>query len=695
MSVIPKISISKPVKRSKDNLSFDVSTTANFGSIQPTMARVMVPDQSNKVKVSSLVRLASMPLPTFGRIHLRHYHAFVPFSSLYEPFTAMLSQQHYTTDTGVSFIPTQVPRIDLRNVFLNIVRSYSYISVVPEFDITNPVDFGSDGSAVKTALKAIVSVSTDYGTFGHDSSNSVIVPIPGYSSDVDTGCFVFGSRVLRKSTSVLQTTAQIDALLPQDFGGVEDASITSVGVDGADFVDYVNGYYICYKLNPFAKHLRRIVIGLGDQFTPVYSSNHYEHILKYLAYYKTWFEYFRPNREMSYQDTLCYKICKSWELPTLCKDNKCFTLPAGYYQNLYQFFVDLMYTNYYLPSDYFSMATLSPQYGNSDLNTNISSFTGVSDVQSVINDTSFGDVSVSSADYPIIQKLASKLLTFVNKNTVVGRSIREYIKVHYGIFEDASPDSSGITRIGVSDVNVQISDVMSTAPNQDGYLGEYGGKGLGYNESESFDYYAKEFGVWLTLSVIVPRSGYYQGTLRENTYKDRFEWFTPEFDALGYQTLERGELKDDYSVICPDFNPSINYDSKAAFGFVPRYSELKVGRNIVNGDLSIGGMPSMRAYFFDRRIPDYRTIGYIEVPKDIELTAPAYVPSVVFDNFRRIDTTDHFGEYNRIFNVTSNIFDHFIIHCVFDVATLAPWKSLKDSFDTFQEGESEIEVTHS
>ena len=79
MSIIPKIKVGMPKKREKMNLSFDNSTTANIGTIQPTMCREMVPNESFHVKVASICRLSPLAVPTFGRMSMRHYHTFIPY----------------------------------------------------------------------------------------------------------------------------------------------------------------------------------------------------------------------------------------------------------------------------------------------------------------------------------------------------------------------------------------------------------------------------------------------------------------------------------------------------------------------------------------------------------------------------------------------------------------------------------------
>ena len=137
MSIIPKISVGLPKKREKFSLNFDNSTTSNIGNIQPTMCREMVPNEKFSVKVNSLVRLASMPLPTFGRVSLRHNHVFVSYRELYEPFDAMLSAQHYSSREN-TFIPTQVPHFTFASLLPYIV-AYSDMTLYPRNNLTSPL----------------------------------------------------------------------------------------------------------------------------------------------------------------------------------------------------------------------------------------------------------------------------------------------------------------------------------------------------------------------------------------------------------------------------------------------------------------------------------------------------------------------------------------------------------------------------
>ena len=151
-SIIPKIKVGLAAgKREKHNLSFDCSTTSNIGSVQPTMCREMAPNSKYKVKVSSLVRLASMPLPTFGRLSLRHYHTFVPYVDLYQPFDALLSGQHYKGSNSTAFIPSKVPFFTMDNLF-DFFVSYSDISIAPLTALNKPYYITSSNASYDGTL---------------------------------------------------------------------------------------------------------------------------------------------------------------------------------------------------------------------------------------------------------------------------------------------------------------------------------------------------------------------------------------------------------------------------------------------------------------------------------------------------------------------------------------------------------------
>ena len=741
-SIVPKIKVGLATsKRSKHNLSFDCSTTANIGSVQPTMCRELVPHSKVKVKVSSLVRLASMPLPTFGRMSLRHYHTFVPYVDLWQPFDAMMSGQHYKGTNSATFIPSKVPFFTMQSV-IPFILSYSDISIAPVSNLNKPYtitdtnvsaidgtvyEVGEDYPTYEAAWKAaqahdlsIIATAWDAVRQGTGIFGSAVASGPLFQYRTQTGADAFGDGfgVVNFGNYYGYVTYGITGQnLKIAYAGVSSPNIyanggsTPITSEGADLITKVGNYYLLIKFKPVLKRLRTIFIGLGYQFSP-YNTEEMS-VLKLLAYYKAWFNLFSPIREKSFVDTTCYYLIKR-----LSEVNGVNVASGIGDTSKWKSFLTELANDcyYYLPMDYYSMSVVRPQQSNQDTDFVMNSGalkvagSGVAptdnssdNVTTAYSPGQGASVAVGSSAgtiNPLTMKLAFQMLKWANKNTVIGRSIREYLKVHFGV-DDVNPiDDGGIYRVGSSRTNIQISDVMSTAENQQGYLGEYAGKGIGYGDSEKFDFSTDKFGVFITLTCVVPESGYYQGYLKENRHLNRYQFFNPEFDALGYQVLERGEIMDDYNCDGASWNPTSDYKRTGAFGLVPRYSEYKVGRNIVNGDLSLIGLyNSMAPYTLDRRISGgaYNSSGDGDADEGMARTIvkPAFVPSVVYDAFRRIDPSDHLGQYNRIFNYGGNDLDHFIIHNIFDVVLYAPMKSLTSSFDTVDDGESTTELTHS
>lgn len=735
MSIIPKINVGlSGKKRSKMNLDFDNSTTLNVGTVQPTMCREMVPNESFKVKVSSLVRLAPMPVPTFARMSLRHYHCFVPYAELWEPFTAFLSQQSYTSTSGSSFVPSKVPTFPINDIFA-IISTFSDISFYPvsPVNVDGPIKITDTDQTDYQSLVSLWNTLKSYKEYGSRAgffNKSVIdyfnrkAGIYNYHDDYGTTQSSNAAGVIRLGGSVLLIN-NADTL-PSSFPGFEDDLFAHgkmcfikdptagyVSPDGADFIFQIDNYYVCCKLKAPAKRLRSIFIGLGYNFSPISTLITFNWF-KLFAYYKCWFELFSPNRERTFNETTCYKLIK-------IMSNKNGDSYSFLDTTVLNFIIDLMVDcYYYLPMDYFGMSVQRPydqfygtigspsavpaqilHSGTNGYNMQTGNFNndGFVSIDSS-NDTTAGSgnpVRVrqsSDLEDPVVIRLANRLLTFAGKNTVVGRQIQDYLRVHYGISgSEHHTNDSSVYRLGSSRVQINVSDIMSTADTESAKVGDYAGKGIGYGDSDVTEYTAKEFGCWITLSVIVPESGYYQGYFLENRQNSRYDFFTPEFDALGYQVLERGEIVSDLDY----FNPSVttgvlgSYKPHVAFGFVPRYSHMKVGRNIVNGDLSLpGSESSMSSYYFDRRFPTRRKIkrlgGY-------QITAPEFLPTIVSDVFRRIDPTDRLGNYNRIFNYTSNDVDHFIVHNIFSVTAFSPMKPLAESFDTVVEDDKVTQVT--
>ena len=70
MSNFSKVSLGVANKRYTHNLDFDNNTSANFGGCQPLFCQLLNQGDKLSGNIRQLVRLAPMPVPTFGSMLL-------------------------------------------------------------------------------------------------------------------------------------------------------------------------------------------------------------------------------------------------------------------------------------------------------------------------------------------------------------------------------------------------------------------------------------------------------------------------------------------------------------------------------------------------------------------------------------------------------------------------------------------------
>lgn len=228
--------------------------------------------------------------------------------------------------------------------------------------------------------------------------------------------------------------------------------------------------------------------------------------------------------------------------------------------------------------------------------------------------------------------------------------------------------------IGKSECNIQISDVMQTATDGDSGqgLGDYAGKGIAYGKG-NFKYSTDEFGMFIILSYIEPRTSTVQGVDRSVLHLSKLDFFTPEFDSLSYQAISQNEFFADYKGHPGSFNSFKNqhsYQPGGVFGFTPRYSEYKVSLDKLTGNFRLGSLHnSLSPWHLYRML--HNSADWQSNDTDVTLYKHNYDLSKPGDKV-----------YNRVFadsGVVSNV-DHFFTLFNFDVTSYAPMHELYESY---------------
>lgn len=229
---------------------------------------------------------------------------------------------------------------------------------------------------------------------------------------------------------------------------------------------------------------------------------------------------------------------------------------------------------------------------------------------------------------------------------------------HDGIAPVHSNDNR-VVQLGSSSQIISIDEVVAQAQTGSGEqqsLGDIAGKGIGTVNGTKIRYEASEFGVIMTLASIEPMCLYPDtGVSPFNTKVEHFDYYTEEFESLGFAPVPAYNLRGFESVPVPDSD--IPVPNNPILGYAPRYWEYKTDVDRVHGEFESGG--SLAAWTITRN----DIVGNTAEGKAIDIRDFYINPKVV----------------DSIFGVDSDMTqssDQFWLTCIFDVKAIQPMSIL-------------------
>ena len=662
------------------NMSFDNNTTMDFGFLQPLLSQYMLPKSTISVNSKQLVRLAPMPTPSFARMYLQNYARFVKMTDVVPYYESLLSQISFTTPSGQSVKPTQMP-VTTNSFLLWNLLVLSRCSVYEKYSLG---DIGDD-----FAYKPLDVVGSLEDKFKYMLQNRF-----GF---VDTDWTYKPEFTTAKySVSPLQSDYTI---LYSDSESKKD-------------------YMFCFQFSVRSKRLRKQFIGLGYSLNG--EDNKPVSIAPLLAYYKAYYDYFGLTRDVQFEQTNCYKVIQyiwDYNVNFFQLTGHVSSQPLSIFILFLRDFQNLYYTD---ASSYIAAHRSSPMNGAAQrlpaVNTSLYSLVDYAsnNTPGYIKPNKFG-VPNNIGNPPLATWLSIDLLRrltrFVSKDSVIGKRLSDWVKVHYGsdvsfdLFKDSFNISEWRTPIDIDDVfsTSETADVGNE--NKGDYLGAYAGKGIGFGKG-GFTFKAPTHGFVFVMSCIVPITNIFQGNDPTLYAIDNDTIPRPEFDALGYEFTPKGAFMSDNFLLGATDDLGL---TKKGFGWVPRYTGFKVKKNIVNGDMCCGYFKrDLLPYFNDRLILCHGAQCIDITDNDGKSTGNVRfylntnsVPSAS-TSWQQICKYGFLSNYNRLFyNVKSDTdfvstesgdfifdygeFDNFICQTVFDVKVNNWLKPVQNSYDTVDE----------
>lgn len=161
---------------------------------------------------------------------------------------------------------------------------------------------------------------------------------------------------------------------------------------------------------------------------------------------------------------------------------------------------------------------------------------------------------------------AVKLQEFLEKNARGGTRYTEIIRAHWNVISsDARLQRAEF--LGYESNPVVISEVLQTSASDTGTTpqGEMAGHGLSVGSTKRTRYFCEEYGFFIAILNIRPKTAYSQGLKRMFTRWSPLDYAWPTFAHIGEQEVLNQEI---YYTDDPE-------ECEETFGYLPRYSEYR------------------------------------------------------------------------------------------------------------------------
>lgn len=609
-----KVKFNLPSKRYRNKLSFDSNTSFGCGNLQPLFAKFCVKNSKLNINFGQLTRLAPLVVPSFARLKQINDFVFVPISHVMPSFEAFMSQTH-VYGTTLNYVPDSLPCFTNQALFNELVGRFS-------------------------------------ARYELDKQNHVTKPATYQLTDF-RGSTAYNNKAIN---------------------GISDITKLSY-----DFRVLESGKTAFYKLTQDGRMWFTVLLGLG------YSCDPFDEkpvsVLPLWSFVKAYYDLYYNKRYNAWNDSHLYNDINSHyngDFEKKAYSGHTYDMIRG---DIIPRLFDDQFTFYMyaaLDNSPLNVATSTPFNVQYEANAPKSVFNNLaSDINRgpyVAFDTSAQVGVVTAPDLGLVHSLWN----FITRSSVVGQSVKDWFKTHFGFAPGEDMYNTSILFAQKpNDININVVIASADGSNGDtkSRLGDLAGSAFGSNSgSISFD--VPNFGYVFCISGLLPLTRISGGTQPELYNTGLFDMPFPDFDGLGYETINKSSLS-----VSGDGRDTGDADwaiPKGGFGYLPRYSSYKFCNNFRSGGFAI---PSIRDSY----------LSYCEdtiIDNNVNDSSPAPTPDNLKLNYPWRYDLSNFLSYNRIFynqytpDSTGLTFvdDNFMCQTAFDIDVTSYLKPLSDSY---------------
>ena len=273
---------------------------------------------------------------------------------------------------------------------------------------------------------------------------------------------------------------------------------------------------------------------------------------------------------------------------------------------------------------------------------------------SVVNSSTFNIINA----FDVLKLKKAEYLQQWKQNALrSGNMVDENFKSHYGVEPYYSADEN-VDYLGSFSGDLRVNAVETTAQSTNSgnnAVGDLGANGFSHvrgAKDDKITFKCRDFGVIMCICSYQPRATYDAlGIDKANTLFEPFDFYTPEFQNIGLESVPVGAY---------EFQQRNNFgDYNISLGYAPSYYQYKINIDKVHGQLCTGG-----------------SLSHWVAPRKENLVVSPQVGTVV----RSISSFYvNPNVYNNLFSVVADSWedtDYLIHDTFFDVKAVRPMSAL-------------------
>ena len=538
-----KVKFNLPKKSYNSKLSFDNNTTFGFGNVQPLFSKFVVPHSKLTINFGQLTRLAPLVVPSFARLKQLNDFVFVPMNKVFPAFDAYLSR-NMISGTKLHYVPNSVPCITNHRLFNLLCGFYGYIIY----------KFHANDAWVKTVN-------------------------PVFRDPV------FGDT----------KTLSLDFNMPSDVSNVSwDFTFPDPSPTYPELVRKI-------RLSQEGRYWYSVLKGLGYSVDP--TDDKPVSVLPLLAFIKAYFDCYYVKRYNAWHSSQIYAQINAFyngEFQEKVIDGHSYQLYVfdpliSLFDSTHHFYMfasaddsplqvalaSPMNTDYSTMGDNGDLSAFGSSSGSSNVYAHTQAFGDSPQVLS--NTTQAGQTFISAESLSLVDRLWH----FMSRSSVVGQSVKDWFKVHFGV--EPSEDMFDTCTLFARKPNmININSVIATADGDNGTtssrLGDLAGQAFA-SQNDVVKFTCPSFGFVFCMSAIIPISRVSGGTQPELYNTSYFDFAFPDFDGLGYEVINQSSLGE--SGFKGNFKIKPDGILDKGFGWLPRLSSYKFLNNFRSGGFAM------------------------------------------------------------------------------------------------------------